>query len=148
MTTPVTAREVPPRELFKLEVPALAVGVGTLGLARYLSQFDVAAGPVLCPLRRMTGVPCPFCGMTTSFSHLAGGRFWESFVASPLGPVLFIGTVIAVVVLVGALLKRRRLELNVSERLRRVTFRLSIVAMLALMLYQTFRIGPLHRFIS
>lgn len=148
MTIPVSAREATGHELLRREVPLLALGVGTLGLARFLSRYDVASGPILCPLRRLTGVPCPFCGMTTSFSHLAGGRVSQAFIASPGGPILFAVTVVAVMVLAWALVRRRRIQVSVSDRTREIAFRVAVVTMIVLMVYQNFRIGPLHRLIS
>lgn len=55
---------------------------------------------VLCPLRRITGVPCPLCGSTTVFMA-AGSGHWQHvltanpftalatlfFLAAPLSPV-------------------------------------------------------------
>ncbi len=37
-------------------------------------------------------MPCPTCGMTTSFAHAAGGDLLASLVTQPLGLVLVIGT--------------------------------------------------------
>ena len=45
-------------------------------------------------------LPCPTCGMTTSFSHAANGDLVSSFVAQPFGMLLALST--AVVVVVGA----------------------------------------------
>jgi hypothetical protein len=42
----------------------------------------------LCPLRTVTGVPCPFCGGTTSATALAGGRLGDALAANPFVPVL------------------------------------------------------------
>lgn len=148
MTTPVSTRDAMGRELVKLELPLLGAGVGTLGLARYLSRYDMASGPVLCPLRRFAGIPCPFCGMTTSFAHLAGGRVWDSFVASPAGPVLFAATVIGVIALAWAVVKRRRISLELSSRTKRLANGVAIATMVLLMVYQGFRIGPLHPLIA
>jgi len=67
-------------------------------------------GPVLCPLRILTGVPCPACGLTTSFTELAGGHLGAAASASPAGPVLFAGCVVAVIVLVALLVSGRRLS--------------------------------------
>lgn len=65
-------------------------------------------GPVLCPLRLLTGVPCPACGLTTSFTELAGGHLGASTAAAPLGPVLFAAFAVSAVVLVALLSRRRR----------------------------------------
>jgi hypothetical protein len=54
-------------------------------------------GPVVCPLRRVTGVWCPTCGMTRALGWLAHGDFHESLRYHPLAPVLVIE-----IVLVGA----------------------------------------------
>ena len=48
-------------------------------------------------------LPCPTCGMTTSFAHAADGRFVSSFLTQPMGCLLalvtamgvFIGTYVA-----------------------------------------------------
>jgi len=41
-----------------------------------------------CPFRSLTGLPCPFCGMTTAFSHLARLEPLEAFRCQPAGAVL------------------------------------------------------------
>lgn len=48
----------------------------------------VEAGPVLCPVRRATGRPCPGCGGTRSLVHLVHGDLRSAVAAHPLGPVL------------------------------------------------------------
>ncbi|MCX5684342.1 MAG: DUF2752 domain-containing protein, partial [Planctomycetota bacterium] len=42
--------------------------------ASFLYAPYVHDGPVLCPLRLVTGIPCPACGLTRSFCALASGR--------------------------------------------------------------------------
>lgn len=49
----------------------------------------VEDGPVLCPFRLLTGLPCPFCGLTRSWVHTAHGDVAQGFVDHPVGPVLF-----------------------------------------------------------
>lgn len=43
---------------------------------------------VLCPMRALTGVPCPFCGMSTSTLAAVRGDVVGSIAANPAGPVL------------------------------------------------------------
>ena len=47
-----------------------------------------------CTMLKYTGLPCPFCGMTTSFAHFAHGDPVSSFVAQPMGSVLFLVTLV------------------------------------------------------
>lgn len=62
-------------------------------------------GPVLCGMRAVLGVPCPACGLTTSFTFAARGQFDDAFRAAPLGPVLWLLALAAAVW--GAILLRR-----------------------------------------
>jgi hypothetical protein len=41
-----------------------------------------------CPLRTLTGVPCPLCGMTTSVEATVHGHFLAGLRGNPAGPVL------------------------------------------------------------
>jgi O-antigen ligase len=74
---------------------------------RYLGGAMLALGVILphlpgnpglpCPLRTVTGVPCPFCGLTTSVKaalHLDGHGAWA---ANPFG-LLVVAFAIAMVV--------------------------------------------------
>jgi hypothetical protein len=38
----------------------------------------------LCPLRRVTGVPCPFCGSTTVFMEAGAGHWGAALTANPV----------------------------------------------------------------
>jgi hypothetical protein len=44
--------------------------------------------PVVCPLRRFFGIPCPTCGVTRSVVDLLQGRPSESFAAHRLGALV------------------------------------------------------------
>jgi hypothetical protein len=49
----------------------------------------------LCPLRRLTGVPCPFCGSTTVFMEAGAGHWSAALAANPV-------TVVAALVFLAA----------------------------------------------
>jgi hypothetical protein len=51
-----------------------------------------------CPLRELTGIPCPFCGMTTSVTATVELDPVAAVAANPGGPVLVI---LAVAILLG-----------------------------------------------
>ena len=51
-----------------------------------------------CSFLRAFGIPCPMCGMTTTFAHLAHFHLWEGTVNQPFGLVLFLLTVGGLVV--------------------------------------------------
>ena len=107
-----------------------------LGVMRWLGVTMLVLGATLphiahnpglpCPLRTVTGVPCPLCGMTTSVKGVCTGHLREAVAANPFG-LLAVG--VAIVLLV-------------RPRLRSVTLPLmAILAMAA-----TSWIWELHRF--
>jgi hypothetical protein len=49
-----------------------------------------------CGFHFLTSVPCPACGLTTAFAHMAHLQPWEALRAHPLGVVLFALAVAAV----------------------------------------------------
>ncbi len=42
-------------------------------------------GPTLCPFLTVTGLPCPFCGLTRALMALGDGDVGASMAFSPLG---------------------------------------------------------------
>jgi hypothetical protein len=54
-----------------------------------------ALGLDQCQFALRTGIPCPSCGMTTSFAWLARGNFPAAFYVQPMGALLGILTIIA-----------------------------------------------------
>jgi uncharacterized membrane protein len=49
-----------------------------------------------CVFLHLTGIPCPGCGLTTSFAHAARLQFYESVITQPFGLVVFIIAVLSV----------------------------------------------------
>lgn len=77
------------------------LGVVGMGIAAVLPVDRVDDGPVLCPFRRLTGLPCPGCGMTRCWVHLMHGQWHAAIVANPFGIVAMaavIGLAVAIVV--------------------------------------------------
>jgi len=69
-----------------------------LALAVVLPWLPLHPG-VLCPLRAVTGVPCPMCGMTTSVEATVRLQLDDALAANPAG-------VLAVVVAIVLLMRR------------------------------------------
>jgi hypothetical protein len=68
------------------------VAVSSVAAAWVHQNHDPGA---LCPLRRLTGVPCPFCGSTTVFMEAGAGHWSAALAANPV-------TVVAALVFLAA----------------------------------------------
>jgi hypothetical protein len=55
---------------------------------------------ISCPLRALTGLPCPLCGMTTSLTELSHLHLIKGVIANPAG---------VLVVLIALIATRRRM---------------------------------------
>lgn len=68
---------------------ALAGVLGAAGLALlhlWTPSDDVRFS--ICLSRRLLGLPCPGCGMTRAFAHLAKGEWRSALAAHPFAPLL------------------------------------------------------------
>lgn len=93
-------------------------GVGAVLAASALAPDRIEDGPVVCPFRLLTGLPCPGCGLTRSWVYLAHGQWRDSFVAHPFG-VVAVALLLALVVAVVAARVRRVPAPGLDARLRR-----------------------------
>ena len=50
-----------------------------------------------CTFLRTTGLPCPMCGMTTTFTHMAHFHWIDGLLTQPFGAVLFLMTAVVFV---------------------------------------------------
>lgn len=85
---------------------------------------------VLCPLRRVTGWPCPFCGSTSVFIDAGSGRLGAALAANPM-------TALAVVALLV-----QPLWASPWRRLTRAGPTAVAVVLLLSWCWQMVRIGP------
>lgn len=63
-----------------------------------------------CPVLHLTGIPCPACGMTRSFTAIAQGNLSQAVTHHLFGPILFAGFVIAAVHITIELLLMRQIR--------------------------------------
>jgi hypothetical protein len=73
----------------------LAMG-GLIGVALVWPLSPVHP-PLTCPLRRLTGIPCPLCGMTRSVVAAAHGHIVQSLSFNPLGIAVLALAIVALV---------------------------------------------------
>ena len=106
--------------------------------AAQLASVAAGAGGWPCPIRSLTGVPCPGCGLTRATVALVRGEWRESLAAHAFAPLLLAAVLVAAVT---ALLPEARREafaalLGRAERRTKATFLLPA----ALILYWLVRL--------
>jgi len=79
-----------------------------------------------CLFLKITGVPCPTCGMTTSFALLAHGQLWRSIIAHPLGALAYFYIAVLTLLMGGATILRRGVEAVVSARWTQLALALGV----------------------
>jgi hypothetical protein len=81
------------------------LAVAGLGAAGAAAAYQAALGGeglwLPCPLRALTGVPCPLCGMTTAATGLAAGDLGAAMAANPFA-LLLAGFTLVMAVLMAA----------------------------------------------
>jgi hypothetical protein len=82
------------------------------------------------------GIPCPSCGMTTSFAHAANGNLLGSFRAQPAGAVLAMGTAMVFVLSVWVLATGSAIGAFWFDRIDRKFFILGGILILGAWVYK------------
>ncbi|WP_183094067.1 DUF2752 domain-containing protein [Nocardioides stalactiti] len=123
-TTPSTTEKTSPGSLLgrvrsgTTAADVVAVGgVVAIGTSFLLSPDHIEDGPVICPFRALTGLPCPGCGLTRSWVYAAHGWWRESFASNPFGLVVVAG-LLALAVTVVVRRARRRATPDLDRVLR------------------------------
>ena len=60
--------------------------------AKRLNGFS--QGPIICPVRLLTNIPCPACGTTRSIGSIAIGDFDRAWNLNPLGYLVYLLAII------------------------------------------------------
>lgn len=126
-------RLAPRRMPERLRSTGRRLGLATacsLGAAWIHQNHDPGA---LCPLRRLTGVPCPLCGSTTVFMEAGAGHWTAALTANPVTVLAFLVFLAAPITLIDPVASWARLPA------RRRNILLGVVLALAW-------IWQLHRF--
>lgn len=73
-----------------------------------------------CPLKALSGIPCPFCGLTTGSAWIARGEWREALNCNILSPVLVVlSAALAVYTLSIRIFAGRRVDWEMDGRARR-----------------------------
>jgi len=97
-TLPIYVRP-PTREMLTWRGRMLALGIalGCLSVLVVATRLNPSGNGIgshrqlglqPCQFELRTGLPCPTCGMTTSFAHFVRGQVVASFYVQPMGAVL------------------------------------------------------------
>lgn len=91
-----------PRDILFYHSGTILLASLILAIARYLSPSPVGFGTHQqlglppCLFFKLTGIPCPNCGLTTSFAHAARLHFYLAFVTQPFGVLAFSLTILSI----------------------------------------------------
>ncbi|GAA1954746.1 DUF2752 domain-containing protein [Kitasatospora viridis] len=96
MTAPVRAARPAPGPLgVRLSRTALRLLLAAGAAAGVAVLHDAHDPGVLCPLRRLTGIPCPACGSTTVFIEAGHGHWLAALTANPVTVLAVLGLLTA-----------------------------------------------------
>ncbi len=108
-----------------------------LGLALVRFQPDLVLRLAHCPLRDMTGVPCPTCGGTHAAVALAEGRWADALAANPLVAVsLVVFGLWLLAGVIATMVPALRLDLVLTDREKKTARILAVVLLVASWLFQ------------
>jgi hypothetical protein len=75
-------------------VTARRLAVAAIAVAALVPPDRLASAPTLCLFRRITGRPCPSCGLTRSWNAMGHGQLRTALLHHPFGPLTFLAAVV------------------------------------------------------
>lgn len=121
------SREKLPTDATDYEMIWGALGALAILTARFV-PFSLFPPLFICPFHRLTGYPCPSCGMTRSFILMSHLDFKAGIKMNPLGGLIFIFTAIFVsYVVIAVLFRTRRIKIRVTSSSEGNYLRITIV---------------------
>jgi hypothetical protein len=69
------------------------LAVAAIAVAALVPPTALESAPTLCLFRRVTGRPCPSCGLTRSWIAIAHGQSRTALAQHPFGPLTFLAAV-------------------------------------------------------
>ena len=100
----------------KTSIGSISVSLGAIAGLTYAALRNLDQIPGLkCPWQALLGVPCPFCGTTTTLRHLLAANPHFAFQVNPLITLLAIAGVLLALNEIAGLAIGRRLTVKMSH---------------------------------
>jgi Protein of unknown function (DUF2752) len=112
-------------------------------LGTYFYHQGYRVGFFVCPIRYLTGIPCPTCGMTRSFMAIAQGNLFQALAENLFGPLLFVSFVIVAVHITLELIIKRQITAFYCHPLKQR--KLQILGLFAVLTYYLLRLYNLSQ---
>jgi hypothetical protein len=120
-----------------------------LALGRWLEPSPLGLGTHAqlgfppCLFLKFTGIPCPNCGLTTSFTHAARLQFIQAFLTQPFGLIVFLLAAMTAVFACYSLLTRKPMPIRINpDRKKTVWYSLAACYLLG-WIYKIFAVMQL-----
>lgn len=122
-------------------ITLFGAGAAAVGAVYPMIMAHTGGQGLPCPLRTFTGVPCPFCGLTTATVAMSHGEWATSAKTSPLAYLVAILVVATAPVLVARVLGLAPVPRQASPQTRRLISRVMIGVVALSWLFQLHRYG-------
>jgi glycerol-3-phosphate acyltransferase PlsY len=122
-------------------VTMAGLGAGLVGSVYPMIMAHTGGQGIPCPLRTLTGVPCPFCGLTTATVALVHGQWATAASTSPLAYLVAALVVGTTPVLVGRVAGVASAPRPWSERARQWTRNVVLLVVAMSWVFQLHRYG-------